>query len=116
MTNCQIPLQGTANMSFFQEPDWGDCCEKILLPPTHPNAEVIEIPGYKLVYCNGACPRNYRVYKGESMLGLIFQHIAHWSSGIDEIRYAQPLNAVIALDDFLLAASMANKTDENIAA
>ncbi len=40
-----------------------DPTEKILLPPTDPNAEVMEISGYKLVYVNGACPRNYRVYK-----------------------------------------------------
>ncbi|MBD2458871.1 hypothetical protein H6G80_33055 [Nostoc sp. FACHB-87] len=102
-------------MSFHQEADWGECCEKILLPPTHPNAEVIEIPGYKLVYCNGACPKNYRVYKGESMLGLVFQYITHWSNEIDNEQYAKPLNAVVALDDFL-AASMTITTDESIAA
>ncbi|MBE9211059.1 hypothetical protein IQ244_32160 [Nostoc sp. LEGE 06077] len=103
-------------MSFFQETDWGDCCEKILLPPTHPNAEVIEIPGYKLVYCNGVCPRIYRIYQGEQMLGLVFEHLTYWSNEIDNQQYAKPLNAVIALDDFLLAASMTNKTDEKIAA
>lgn len=103
-------------MSFLQDPDWGDCCEPILLSPNHPNAELIEIPGYTLVYCNGACPKIYRVYKGESMLGLVFQHLTHWSSGIDEIRYAKPLNAAMALDDFLLAASMTKTTDENLAA
>ncbi|MBD2458324.1 hypothetical protein H6G80_30185 [Nostoc sp. FACHB-87] len=103
-------------MSFLQDPDWGECCKPILLSPTHPNAELIKISGYTLVYCSGACPKIYRVYKGESMLGLVFQHLTHWSSGVDQIRYAKPLNAVVALDDFLLAASMTKTTDENIAA
>ncbi|MCC5640457.1 hypothetical protein LC593_32445 [Nostoc sp. CHAB 5844] len=98
-------------MSFLQDPDWGDCCEPILLSQTHPNAELIEISGYTLVYCKGVCPRIYRVYKDDSMLGLVFQHLTHWSSGVDQIRYTKPLNAVLALDGFLFAASMAdNKT------
>jgi hypothetical protein len=48
---------------FLQEAQSDNPTEKILLPPTDPNAEVQEIPGYTLVYVNGACPRNYRVYK-----------------------------------------------------
>ncbi|BBD63266.1 hypothetical protein NIES2109_61160 (plasmid) [Nostoc sp. HK-01] len=107
-------MQNTANMSFFQDPDWGECCEPILLPPTHPNAELIEISGYTLVYCSGACPKIYRVYKGESMLGLVFQHIMYWTNEVDENQYTKPLNAAVALDDS--AASMAKATDENIAA
>ncbi|MFN6565298.1 MAG: hypothetical protein RMY28_036605 [Nostoc sp. ChiSLP01] len=103
-------------MSILQNPNWGECCEKTLLPPTDPNAELIEIPGYTLVYCNGACPKIYRVYKSKSMLGLVFQHITHWTNEVDEKQYTKPLNAVIALDDFLLAASMTNITNENIAA
>src|SRR5690242_18485239 len=101
-------------MSFLQEPDWGECCEPILLSPTHPNAELIEISGYTLVYCSGACPKIYRVYKGESILGLVFQHIIYWTNEIDQKQYTQPLNAAVALDEFILAASMAN--NENIAA
>ncbi|MBW4457104.1 MAG: hypothetical protein KME55_33055 [Nostoc indistinguendum CM1-VF10] len=42
----------------LQEAQLDDPREKILLPPTDPNAEVIEISGYKLVYVNGAAPRN----------------------------------------------------------
>ena len=47
----------------LQEAQSDDPTEKILLPPTYPNAEVMEILGYKLVYADGACPRTYRVYK-----------------------------------------------------
>ncbi|MBD2473179.1 hypothetical protein [Nostoc sp. FACHB-145] len=88
----------------------------MLLPPTDSNAEVIEILDYKLVYCNGVCPRRYRVYKADSMLGLVFEHLTHWSNEIDNQQYAEPLNAVVALDDFLKAASLAKASDENIAA
>ncbi len=89
---------------LLQTDDWGECCEKILLPPTDPNAEVIQISGYKLVYVNGACPRIYRVYKAESMIGLVFQHITYWSNEVDEIQYTQALNAVIGLDEFMKLA------------
>ncbi|MBD2302775.1 hypothetical protein [Nostoc sp. FACHB-190] len=116
MTNCRIPLQGTANMSFHQEADWGECCEPMLLSPNHQNTEVIEISGYKLVYCFGACPRIYRIYQSEQMLGLVFEHLTYWSNEIDNQQYAKPLNAVVAVDDFFKAASMAKKTNENIAA
>ncbi|WP_190709082.1 hypothetical protein [Nostoc sp. FACHB-152] len=86
------------------------------MPPTDSNAEVIKIADYTLIYCSGACPRLYRIYKGEQMLGLVFEHLTHWSNEIDNQQYAEPLNAVVALDDFLLAASLDDKTDENIAA
>ncbi|MEA5508028.1 hypothetical protein VB735_34085 [Halotia wernerae UHCC 0503] len=88
----------------LQADDWGECCEKILLPPTNPNAEIVQISGYKLVYVNGACPRIYRVYKTDSMIGLVFQHITYWSNEVDKIQYAKPLNAVIGLDDFMKLA------------
>ena len=78
--------------------------DKILLPPTDPNAEVMEILGYNLVYVGGACPRNYRVYKGDSMIGVIFQHITHWSNGVDSLRYAEPIDAAVGLDKFLTMA------------
>ena len=60
----------------LQEAQLDDPREKILLPPTDPNAEVMEIPGFKLVYVGGACPRNYRVYKADSMIGVIFPSVA----------------------------------------
>ncbi len=43
----------------LQEAQSDDPTEKILLPPTDPNAEVTQITGYKLVYVDGACPRTY---------------------------------------------------------
>ncbi|MBD2452277.1 hypothetical protein H6G76_35290 [Nostoc sp. FACHB-152] len=50
------------------------------------------------------------------MLGLVFEHLTHWSNEIDNQQYAEPLNAVVALDDFFLAASLSNANDKNIAA
>ncbi|WP_228058574.1 hypothetical protein [Nostoc sp. LEGE 12447] len=88
----------------LQEADCDESPEKILLPPTDPYAEVQEIPPYKLVYVNGACPRTYRVYKGDSMIGVIFQHITHWSNAVDKIRYAEPVDAAVGLDDFMKVA------------
>lgn len=85
---------------------------KILLSPTDPNAEVLDIPGYKLVYCRGACPRVYRAYKGDSMLGLVFEHLTHWSNAVDNIRHEQPLNAAIALDKFMQSAGVIRKANE----
>jgi len=97
---------------FLQEAQLDDSQELILLPPTDPNAEVTEIPGYKLVYVNGACPRNYRVYKADSMIGIIFQHITHWSNGVDKIRYAQSLDAAVGLDNFLNTARISTAATE----
>ncbi|QFS52687.1 hypothetical protein [Nostoc sphaeroides] len=96
----------------LQEADWDESTEKILLPPTDPNAEVTEIPGYKLVYVNGACPRNYRVYKADSMIGVIFQHLTHWSNGVDSIRYAEPIDAAVGLDEFMNVARVSKATTE----
>ncbi|WP_412982937.1 hypothetical protein [Nostoc sp. UIC 10607] len=86
--------------------------ERILLPPTDPNAEVMEIFGYNLVYVGGACPRNYRVYKAHSMIGVIFQHITHWSNAVDKIRYAEPVGAAVGLDDFMTMAGRLTATTE----
>ncbi|RCJ15459.1 hypothetical protein [Nostoc sp. ATCC 53789] len=86
--------------------------EKILLPPTDPNAEIQEIPPYKLVYVNGACPRTYRVYKGDSMIGVIFQYITHWSNGVDSLRYAEPVDAVVGLDQFMKVARVSTTATE----
>ncbi|WP_225912783.1 hypothetical protein [Nostoc flagelliforme] len=88
--------------------------DKILLPPTDPNAEVMEIPRYKLVYVNGACPRNYRVYKAHSMIGVIFQHITHWSNGVDSLRYAELVDAVVGLDEFLKVARISRTATEQL--
>ncbi|MBD2536771.1 hypothetical protein H6G97_49050 [Nostoc flagelliforme FACHB-838] len=86
--------------------------DKILLSPTDPSAEVMEISGYKLVYVNGACPRNYRVYKADSMIGVIFQHITHWFNGVDSLGYAEPVDAVVGLDEFLKVADRLTATTE----
>ncbi|MFS0519844.1 hypothetical protein ACEYW6_34810 [Nostoc sp. UIC 10607] len=106
---------GISNMisSFsLKEAQLDNPLEKILLPPTDPNAEVQEISGYKLVYADGACPRNYRVYKGDSMIGVIFQHITHWSNGVDSLRYAEPVDAAVGLDDFMTMAGRLTATTE----
>lgn len=96
----------------FQQTQLEESLDKILLPPTDPSAEVMEIPGYKLVYVNGACPRNYRVYNAHSMIGVIFQHITHWSNAVDKIRYAEALDAVIGLDEFFQVARVSKATTE----
>ncbi|MBC1221285.1 hypothetical protein GNF10_23635 [Nostoc sp. UCD121] len=96
----------------FQEAQLDESTEKILLPPTDPNAEVQEIPGYKLVYADGACPRNYRVYKGDSMIGVIFQYITHWSNGVDSLRYTEPVDAAVGLDDFMKVARVLKAATE----
>ena len=98
----------------LQEAQLDDSTEKILLSPTDPNAEVQEIPGYKLVYADGACPRNYRVYKGDSMIGVIFQHITHWSNAVDKIRYAEPVDAAVGLDNFMKVARVSKATTEQL--
>ncbi|MHC5748004.1 MAG: hypothetical protein ACYTXT_40355 [Nostoc sp.] len=99
---------------FLQEAKLDDPREKILLPPSDPNAEVQEIPGYKLVYADGGCPRNYRVYKSDSMIGVIFQHITHWSNGVDSLRYAEPADAAVGLDDFMKVTRVSKATTEQL--
>ncbi|MBE8969117.1 hypothetical protein IQ277_23705 [Nostocales cyanobacterium LEGE 12452] len=96
----------------LQQTQLEESLDKILLPPTDPSAEVIEISGYKLVYVNGACPRNYRVYKADSMIGVIFQHITHWSNGVDSLRYAEPVDAAVGLDEFLNVARILTTATE----
>ncbi|MDZ8140129.1 MAG: hypothetical protein RM049_33375 [Nostoc sp. DedQUE04] len=91
----------TINSFSLKEAQFDNSQEKILLSPTDPNAEVLEIPGYKLVYVDGACPRNYRVYKGDSMIGVIFQYITHWSNGVDSLRYTESVDAAVGLDEFM---------------
>lgn len=96
----------------LKEAQLDDSQELILLPPTNPNTEVLEIPGYKLVYVNGACPRVYRVYKTHSMIGVIFQHITHWSNAVDKIQYAESLDAAVGLDEFMTMAASVTATTE----
>ncbi|MBD2564672.1 MULTISPECIES: hypothetical protein [Nostoc] len=96
----------------LQEAQLDESPEKILLPPTDPNAEVQEIPPYKLVYVDGACPRNYRVYKGDSMIGVIFQYITHWSNGLDSLRYAESVDAAVGLDEFMTMTGYFTATTE----
>ncbi len=96
----------------LQQTQLEESLDKILLPPTDPNAEVMEISLYKLVYVGGACPRNYRVYKADSMIGVIFQHINHWSNGMDSLRYAEPIDAAVGLDEFLNVAKVSKATTE----
>jgi hypothetical protein len=96
----------------LQQTQLEEFLDKILLPSTDPKAEVIEISGYKLVYVNGACPRNYRVYKTDSMIGVIFQHITHWSNGVDSLRYAEPIDAAVGLDEFMNVAKILTTATE----
>jgi hypothetical protein len=98
----------------LQQTQLEESLDKILLPPTDPNAEVIQISGYKLVYVNGACPRNYRVYKADSMIGVIFQHITHWSNGVDSLRYAEPVDAAVGLDDFMKVVRVSRTATEQL--
>ncbi len=104
--------QNAANNITVQDSYLDDCRQKILLPPNDPNAEILEIPPYKLVYVGGACPRNYRVYKADSMIGVIFQHITHWSNGMDSLQYAEPIDAVVGLDKFLNVARISKAATE----
>jgi hypothetical protein len=104
--------QNAANNITVQDSCLDDCRQKILLPPNDPNAEILEIPPYKLVYVGGACPRNYRVYKADSMIGVIFQHITHWSNGVDSLRYVESVDAAVGLDEFLNVARISKTPTE----
>ena len=110
----QIMAQNMITTFSLQEAQLDEPTEKILLPPTDPNAEVQEIPGYKLVYTDGACPRNYRVYKAHSMIGVIFQYITHWSNGVDSLRYAEPADAAVGLDQFMKVARVSKANTEQL--
>jgi hypothetical protein len=96
----------------LQETELEEFLDKTLLPPTDSNAEVMEILGYNLVYVGGACPRNYRVYTDDSMIGVIFQHITHWSNAVDKIRYTEPVDAAVGLDEFMKVARVSKVTTE----
>lgn len=96
----------------LQQTQLEESLDKILLPPTDPNAEVTQITGYKLVYIDGACPRTYRVYKANSMIGVIFQHLTHWSNAVDKIRYAKSVDAAVGLDDFMKVTRISTTATE----
>ncbi|MEA5603203.1 hypothetical protein [Nostoc sp. UHCC 0252] len=49
------------------------------------------------------------MYRDDSMLGLVFQHITHWANEVDEIRYAKPRDAVVGLESFVKAADKPRK-------
>ncbi|MHC5771187.1 MAG: hypothetical protein ACYTXI_37620 [Nostoc sp.] len=100
--------------TFLQQTELEESLDKILLPPSNPNAEVMEILGYKLVYVGGACPRNYRVYTDDSMIGVIFQHITHWSNGVDSLRYAEPVDAAVGLEQFMKVARVLKANTEQL--
>ncbi|WP_243458627.1 hypothetical protein [Nostoc sp. UIC 10630] len=46
------------------------------------------------------------------MLGVIFQHITHWSNAVDKIRYAEPIDAAVGLDEFMNVARLSKATTE----
>jgi hypothetical protein len=46
------------------------------------------------------------------MIGVIFQHINHWSNGMDSLRYAEPIDAAVGLDEFLNVAKVSKATTE----
>ncbi|MFN6569859.1 hypothetical protein [Dendronalium sp. ChiSLP03b] len=102
-TNITLSPPDSCDCDYFS---YEECTEKILLPPDDPNAEVISLAGYKLVYVKGGFPKVYRVYKDDSMLGVIFQHLTHWSNAVDEIHYTQPLDAAIGLERFMIATGV----------
>ncbi|RCJ40077.1 hypothetical protein A6770_38435 [Nostoc minutum NIES-26] len=102
-TNITLSPPDSCDCDYFL---YEECTEKILLPPDDPNAEVISLAGYKLVYIKGSFPKVYRVYKDDSMLGVIFQHLTHWSNAVDNIRHDEPLSAAIGLDEFMQVAGV----------
>ncbi|MBD2534692.1 hypothetical protein H6G97_36555 [Nostoc flagelliforme FACHB-838] len=52
------------------------------------------------------------MYKADSMIGVIFQHITHWSNGVDSLRYAEPIDAAVGLDEFLNVARISKTPTE----
>ncbi|MEH2283502.1 MAG: hypothetical protein V7K90_19580 [Nostoc sp.] len=46
------------------------------------------------------------------MIGVIFQHITHWSNAVDKIRYAESLDAAVGLDDFMTMTGRLTATTE----
>ena len=46
------------------------------------------------------------------MIGVIFQYITHWSNGVDSLRYAEPVDAAVGLDDFMKVARISTTATE----
>jgi hypothetical protein len=46
------------------------------------------------------------------MIGVIFQHITHWSNAVDKIRYAESLDAAVGLDNFMMMTGRLTATTE----
>ncbi len=46
------------------------------------------------------------------MIGVIFQYITHWSNGVDSLRYAEPIDAAVGLDDFMTMTGYFTATTE----
>lgn len=46
------------------------------------------------------------------MIGVIFQHITHWSNAVDKIRYAESLDATVGLDNFMMMTGRLTATTE----
>ncbi|AUB42145.1 Pyruvate:ferredoxin oxidoreductase and related 2-oxoacid:ferredoxin oxidoreductases, beta subunit [Nostoc flagelliforme CCNUN1] len=48
------------------------------------------------------------------MIGVIFQHINHWSNGVDSLRYTEPIDAAVGLDEFLNGARISKTATEQL--
>ena len=46
------------------------------------------------------------------MIGVIFQYITYWSNGVDSLRYAEPLDAAVGLNDFMVMTGRLTATTE----
>jgi len=46
------------------------------------------------------------------MIGVIFQHITHWSNGVDSLRYAESVDVAVGLDEFLKVVTISRTATE----
>lgn len=70
--------------------------EKIEIVPT------VEVGEYKLTWVSSEPNvKTYRCYKGDSMLGVIFQHSTHWSNSVDGLKHFEAIDAAVCLDRFM---------------
>lgn len=67
--------------------------------------DVLEFDEYYL-QCVGGEPLTWRCFKDGEFVGIIFKHPSHWSNGVDQIKYAEPEDAVLGLEDFLAVAGL----------
>ncbi|MCC5640744.1 hypothetical protein LC593_33945 [Nostoc sp. CHAB 5844] len=75
------------------------------------NVNTLEFDEYRL-HCVGGEPLTWRCFQGIRFIGLVFEHLTHWSNAVDNIRHQEPLTAVIALDEFMQAAGVIRKAQE----